>query len=51
MTEKKTFQEKELELLRESVDNIEKTEKKKQATANPISLGVSSLNRSYPKLT
>lgn len=29
MTEKKTFQEKELELLRESVDYIEKTEKKK----------------------
>ena len=28
MTEKKTFQEKELELLRESVDNIEKNEKK-----------------------
>ena len=36
MTEKKTFQEKELELLRESVDYIEKTEKKKQATSPNI---------------
>ena len=36
MTEKKTFQEKELELLRESVDYIEKTEKKKQASSPNI---------------
>lgn len=36
MNEKQTFQEKELELLRKSVDNIEKTEKKKQATSPNI---------------
>jgi len=35
-SEKKTFQEKELELLRESVDNIEQAEKRKQATSPNI---------------